>query len=208
MKPSRGNVLAMAAAARRRWPSRALLLLGAASCAAQHSVVHDDAALDALHKGNAFFARKTLNASQLEEMLFGIDGAEAETSSSKACSIDVQLAWTTRLGSSVYSTPHIAASPHGGRQVWASTFVRFVEALRGDDGHELAGWPFAFGHSSIHASPLLYDADGDGIDEVIVVTFDAEVVVLRQDGLPIPGTGLKLPKLKVPKRWYEGLKAV
>ena len=64
------------------------------------------------------------------------------------------------------------------------------------------------GRSSFHASPLAHDIDGDGVDELLFVSFDAEVVVLRPSGLPLAGASFKLPKLKVKKRWHEQLRDV
>ena len=92
-----------------------------------------------------------------------------------------------------------------GRAVWASTFVRYAEVVDGADGHEMPGWPYAFSHSTFHASPLNFDVDGDGVDEMLLLTFDAEVVFLNERGLPLRGRGFKLPKLRVRKEWYEGL---
>lgn len=126
------------------------LLLGASH--GQHSVAHDDAAVKALHRSNPYFSREMFNASTLEELVFGVDAADAHPMSSQGCSLDVQLAWTTNLGASLYSTPHIVpAGAQGGREVWVNAFVRFAEAVRGFDGHELPGWPYAFGQASFHA---------------------------------------------------------
>ena len=132
--------------------SRIIVFLFFAGCRGQHSVVRDSEALLTLHASNKFFHRAALNASQLEETVFGIDAADAHPSGSQGCSLDIQLAWTTKLGASLYSTPHIVpAGGLGGRDIWASAFVRFAEAIRGEDGHELAGWPYVFSHSSFHA---------------------------------------------------------
>lgn len=182
------------------------LLIGIPFCSTQYSIVQNDFAVEYIHHSNPFFKRVSFNASQIEEMNFEIDGSDAEATASSGCSVDVQLAWTNRLGAAIYSTPTLVPAPYGGVHVWSSTFVRFVEGLRGDDGHELAGWPYAFSRSSFHSSPLPHDIDRDGVDELILVSFDAEVVVLKQDGVPIRGMGLKLPKLRVQKKWYETLK--
>ena len=92
----------------------------------------------------------------------------------------------------------------GGPAVWSNTFVRYAEAVDGH-GHELPGWPYAFSQSTFHTSPLAYDIDADGVDEMLLLTFDAEAVYLSQSGLPLRGRGFKLPKLKVRKDWFAGL---
>lgn len=121
-----------------------------------------------------------------------------------ACPLDIQLAWSAKVGSSVYSTPVIAQAGVG-RTVLSSTFVRYIEALSGADGHELPGWPYAFSRSSFHSSPLLLDVDRDGTDELLLVSYDAELIVLGANGLPRRGWSSRLPKLRVKKRWFEGL---
>ena len=172
----------------------------------QHSVAHTDEHVARLHAVNPFFARESLNDSQVEELV-GVDAAtDDEIAGCPASSAyDLRLAWTSKLGASVYASPLII--PHssaGGPAVWASTFVRYVEALNGR-GYELPGWPYAFSRASFHTSPLAHDVDGDGIDEMLVLTYDAEAVFLSQQGLPLRGRGFKLPKLRVRKDWYVGL---
>ena len=120
------------------------------------------------------------------------------------CPLDIQLAWSAKLGASVYSSPVIAQAGVG-RTVLSSTFVRYIEAVSGADGHELPGWPYAFSRSSFHSSPLLLDVDRDGTDDLLLVSYDAELIVLGTNGLPRRGWSSRLPKLRVKKRWFEGL---
>ena len=96
---------------------------------AQRSVVHADTAVDALHGNNRFFHRTVPNATQLEELVFGTDATDVSPSgsgsSNASCAHDIQLAWTTKLESSVYASPLIMPSgPQGGQSVWSGTFVR------------------------------------------------------------------------------------
>ena len=170
-----------------------------------HNAAHDDAAIDTAHERNKFLNRTARNDSDIS---VATDAAKLRRGDAGHCSHDVQLAWTARLGSSIYSSPIIAVGARGERTVVASTFVRYLERVRGVDGHEERGWPHVFGRSSFHASPLAHDIDGDGVDELLFVSFDAEVVVLRPSGLPLAGASFKLPKLKVKKRWYEQLRDV
>ena len=172
------------------------LLAGSAS--PQLNVAHSDDAVDDLHKGNKFFER--VAPSDEAELAGGFNASDG-----RRCAHDIQLAWSAKLGSSLYSVPTIASTARGPPTVLASTFVRYIEAVGGADGHELAGWPYTFSRSSFHSSPLLLDVDRDGVDEVLLVTFEAELLVLGADGLPRRGTSARLPKLRVKKRWFEGL---
>lgn len=40
------------------------------------------------------------------------------------------------------------------------------------------GWP-AFHKSTVHASPLLYDIDKDGVREIALATYNGEVLFFR-----------------------------
>ena len=171
----------------------------------QHSVANDDTAVGMIHAMNPFYRRTALNASQIDDIV-GVDAASsAQTGCPASAAFDLQLAWTTKLGASVYSSPLLVpSSAAGGPAVWSNTFVRYAEAVDGH-GHELPGWPYAFSQSTFHTSPLAYDIDADGVDEMLLLTFDAEAVYLSQSGLPLRGRGFKLPKLKVRKDWFAGL---
>ena len=187
-----------------------MLLFGALAPHAQLSVAHSEAAVARLHSDNPFFHRQALN----DTTSVGVDASGTGTDARNhpslqgcpaAAAYDLHLAWTTKLGASVYSSPLLVpSSTDGAPNVWANTFVRYAEALDGQ-GHELPGWPYAFSRSTFHSSPLKYDIDGDGNDEMLLLTFDAEAVFLSERGLPMRGHGFKLPKLKVRKDWFEGL---
>ena len=118
-----------------------------------HNAAHDDAAIDTAHERNKFLNRTARNDS---DIAVATDAAKLRRGDAGHCSHDVQLAWTARLGSSIYSSPIIAVGAHGERTVVASTFVRYLERVRGVDGHEERGWPHVFGRSSFHASPLAH----------------------------------------------------
>ena len=180
------------------------MLLSARLTLGQLSVAHNDATVDHLHADNRFFARVTPGADEAAGMA-ALNASDIPADGQKpTCPLDIQLAWSAKLGASVYSTPVIAQAGVG-RTVLSSTFVRYIEAVSGADGHELPGWPYAFSRSSFHSSPLLLDVDRDGTDDLLLVSYDAELIVLGTNGLPRRGWSSRLPKLRVKKRWFEGL---
>ncbi len=197
-------------ATRRRAAARVGAWLLVLDCAvAQHTAAADDSSLDSIHSPNHFYARKPLNATEVDQLVFGVE-TSIEVGRSARCEqhsglLNVQLAWTAKLGASVYSSPLIVqAAAAGSRSVWASTFVRYAESVDGIDGRESAGaWPYTFSHSTFHTGPLAFDVDADGIDEMLLLSFDAELIFLDRRGLPMRGRGLKLPKLKVSRRWFD-----
>lgn len=50
--------------------------------------------------------------------------------------------------------------------------------LEGPDGAKALGWP-AFHKSTVHAAPLLYDLDLDGVRDVLVTTYNGEVLAFK-----------------------------
>eukprot|EP00741_Cyanophora_paradoxa_P017524 tig00020996_g16928.t1 len=158
---------------------------------------------------------------RIEDVIFGTDatkfGSRANTTiskftgglffeSSSQCGVDIDPLWTAEVDASVYATPIIAdLSSDGRKSVAVATFVRSIELLSGSDGERRPGWPYAFTSASFHGSPLAYDVDEDGSLEVLVVTANAEVVFLREDGLPLVERTMRVPRLRVRKDWYVGI---
>ena len=50
--------------------------------------------------------------------------------------------------------------------------------LEAADGAQAAGWP-AFHKSKVHASPLLYDIDSDGVQDILIATYDGQILAFR-----------------------------
>ena len=86
------------------------MLFAATAPIAQHAVVHNDTALDLLHKTNPFYNRRTLTVEEIDSIIFGVDAKPATSGDMPDTSncprpMDVHLAWTSKLGASVYTTP-------------------------------------------------------------------------------------------------------
>lgn len=58
--------------------------------------------------------------------------------------------------------------------------MHYTEVLEGPDGAKALGWP-GFHRSTVHTSPLLYDIDMDGIRDVLVTTYDGEVIFFKDN---------------------------
>lgn len=143
-----------------------LLRLGAAAAAAAANGT----------TGNVFVDR---GPARIEDILFGTDASRHAAPS--ACAHSLGLGWVSQLGASVYATPVISRLPEeSSPRVVAATYARFIEAARGSDGHEPRNYPLDAGASLFHASPLLYDADGDGVDDLVLVAYDGHVSVVDQ----------------------------
>ena len=73
---------------------------------------------------------------------------------------------------------------------WSAALTVFpslaaVQVVEGRDGGKLSGFE-AFFKSSVHASPLLYDIDFDGIQDILVATYDGEILFFK-DTVGPPG---------------------
>ncbi len=53
-----------------------------------------------------------------------------------------------------------------------------LQVLEGPDGAKSVGWP-AFHKSTVMASPLLYDADLDGVRDAVLATYNGEVLFFK-----------------------------
>jgi hypothetical protein len=67
--------------------------------------------------------------------------------------------------------------------------------LQGDNGAEVAGFP-AFHEDKVHASPLLYDIDHDGIQDILLSTYNGEILFYQDSGKKL-SVALSLPSLPV-----------
>ncbi|CAN0342371.1 unnamed protein product [Ascophyllum nodosum] len=87
---------------------------------------------------------------------------------STGCPLDISVLWTADVESPVYSTPVILPSSTDGRkQIVLATLRQAVELLEGD-GTVPYLWPIELQGSAFHASPVLHDVDGDGVQDFCV----------------------------------------
>jgi hypothetical protein len=94
--------------------------------------------------------------------------------------MDLELVWSNHMDSGVYSTPIIYPLFSGGtKQVIIPTFHRDLDILD-NHGHKLPGWPFNIGEGQhFHSSPVLYDYDRDGQLDIILISVNAQVFIVR-----------------------------
>ena len=126
-----------------------------------------------------------------------------------SCSdVDFSVKWQASVTSSVYSTPLIFLSAEGKKHILVSTFYQTLEMLE-QTGFKPWGWPITFEGSTFQGTPILYDVDGDGIDDVGVVDKNANVYFVRvgEFGQYLEDYHVQVPQLKVKKDWFAGLDA-
>ena len=172
------------------------------------------------------------------------------------CDADLVLKWTTEVSSAIYATPLITdLYSDGARDIVVPSFVHYMEVRRppapaapracrrcshpaqvveAADGAKAThdSWP-AFHKSTVHTAPLLHDWDFDGVPDILVATYDGEVLAFKDTvrpqaagggagrpaagGLAVQTAGpaqgeqllerLAVPRLRVRKDWWQGLAA-
>eukprot|EP00668_Euglena_longa_P003228 GGOE01003776.1.p1 GENE.GGOE01003776.1~~GGOE01003776.1.p1 ORF type:complete len:951 (+),score=255.61 GGOE01003776.1:33-2885(+) len=154
---------------------------------------------DSHQEQNRFSKRDVV---QMEQIVFGRDASRFNKSI--PCHHSIDVAWSMEVGSSVYSTPIITdLFGDGKKEVVLSTFVHYFEVLDGETGADADGWPYTHNDIASHSSVAVHDIDQDGCNELMYSTANAELVFFRDNGDPILGQTLKVPPIKVQKRWYE-----
>ena len=125
------------------------------------------------------------------------------------CGLDLTVRWSSDVGGPVYGTPIIFPSgPEGKREVFLSTFYDYIEIL-GFDGHKPWGWPMTFEDSSFMGSPMLFDIDGDGTNDIGIVDKNGNLYFMRigEFGQYLEDYHIQVPKLKVKRGWAKGINA-
>jgi len=125
----------------------------------------------------------------------------------QSCNIGLKLRWLSSVGSSIYSPPVLfSGGKDGKKQIFLSTFYEYIEIL-GYDGYKPWGWPITFEGSSFQGSPILYDIDGDGTNDIGVVDKNANLYWIRvgEFGQYLDDYHTQVPKLKVRKDWAKNL---
>ncbi|KAG5471241.1 hypothetical protein LSCM1_01314 [Leishmania martiniquensis] len=130
------------------------------------------------------------------------DAALLVPNSTSHCYPGINLAWSARVGSSVYATPRVVdLAQDGHKEVLIPTFSQFLEALDGVTGEDIPGFPFMHPRMKTYASPLPVDLNGDGQVDWLVALYTGELVIFGSDG-KVQGY-LQVPPLAMKKNWVK-----
>jgi hypothetical protein len=104
--------------------------------------------------------------------------------------------------------------------------VHYIDVFFADDGTRAPGWPFGLASTTFLTDPILYDLDGDGLDEIVAATAGGDIIFLSYASIfPILILSLlktlvipmccshdativdvfRVPKLKVKTNWFDGI---
>ncbi|XP_038075414.1 protein DEFECTIVE IN EXINE FORMATION 1-like [Patiria miniata] len=125
----------------------------------------------------------------------------------KSCHYDVNVAWTSEISNNlIVSSPLVAdINADNKLDIISPAFTEEVVGLDGDRGQNLLGsnWPASFHGSSFHASPLLYDIDSNGREDVVLFTSDGEIHFLDAQGNRMTDRTMHVPPLDVQRDWWN-----
>lgn len=146
---------------------------------------YHDKKIETLHNARSMFNTETLENS---------------------CNIGVRSKWSSAVGSGIFSAPvSYPSGIDGKKELFVNTFYQYVEVL-GHDGYKPWGFPLSFEDSSFQTSPVLYDVDNDGTNDMGVVDKNGNLFWIRlgEFGQYLEDYHVQIPKLKIKKDWASG----
>ena len=137
-------------------------------------------------------------------------GAMPATAFRAGAGAEARLRWLRELSGDVDSTP-IVVQMRGMRTIVAADNAARVEVLDGSDGSRVNGFEAApadamLSGSSVRSSPVLFDINNDGVDEIMLATYDGELLFYLENGNKY-FVNLRVPRLWVKRTWFLGLDA-
>ena len=123
-----------------------------------------------------------------------------------SCNIGVRSKWSSAVGSGIFAPPvSYPSGIDGKKELFVNTFYQYVEVL-GYDGYKPWGFPLSFEDSSFQTSPVLYDVDNDGVNDMGVVDKNGNLFWIRlgEFGQYLEDYHIQVPKLKIKKDWADG----
>ncbi|GAB1600467.1 protein DEFECTIVE IN EXINE FORMATION 1-like [Argonauta hians] len=122
------------------------------------------------------------------------------------CGYDIQKVWMREVANTPFAAPPLIADVNGdGRlNIVAAPFSETITVLDAQTGQHLPDslWPVQNLHSSIYASPLQYDADGDGMLDLLFCSSSGELFFYTSNGTRMKKHH-QLPSAYVLKNWYQ-----
>ncbi|XP_029633556.1 protein DEFECTIVE IN EXINE FORMATION 1-like [Octopus sinensis] len=122
------------------------------------------------------------------------------------CGYDIQKIWMREVANTPFAAPPLIADVNGDGKlnIVAAPFSESITVLDAQTGQHMPDslWPVQNLHSSIYASPLQYDADGDGMLDLLFCTSSGELFFYTSNGTRMKKYH-QLPSSYVLKTWYQ-----
>ncbi|XP_022103687.1 protein DEFECTIVE IN EXINE FORMATION 1-like [Acanthaster planci] len=125
----------------------------------------------------------------------------------ESCHYDLVVAWTSEISNSLVAATPLVADINADKilDIISPAFTEEVVVLDGVRGQNLVGsnWPASSLDNSFHASPLPYDIDQDGRDDIVLCTSDGDILFIDARGNWMKERTMSIPSLDVRKEWWN-----
>ncbi|XP_052267793.1 uncharacterized protein LOC127869338 isoform X2 [Dreissena polymorpha] len=138
--------------------------------------------------------------------------AKADQIERLRCGYNLMKLWTAEVAHSPFAaTPLITdVNANGMLDIIAAPLSETQTVLEAETGTTLKNtkWPTQMLDSSIFASPLQYDIDGDGMLDIMFSTSSGELLFYTGNGTAVQGKFMQVPPVYVKQDWYTQVVAV
>lgn len=145
-------------------------------------------------------------------LFYFVEGRQFAAHTRRKCIPDLALAWSREISTApIASTPLIAdVDADGDLDIVATSFSGSVHVVQAKDGlaKQTSQWPCRLNHATIHAGPLQYDIDQNGLLDLLISTSNGKLFFLTGNGELIQNKSYQLDSLMVDRDWHEKQLAV
>lgn len=118
--------------------------------------------------------------------------------------VDLTIRWHAEVTSSVHATPLITDLYNDGHKDILVPGLKKLDLISGRSGAIDTDFETSQSYSS-YSSPLLYDVDYDGVLDILLPSYNGRIHFMKDTGADAL-YGLNIPRLKVKRDWFEGLR--
>ncbi|CAG2193938.1 unnamed protein product [Mytilus edulis] len=123
------------------------------------------------------------------------------------CGYNLDTLWTAELAHSPFAAgPLISDVDGNGKdEIIAAPFSESFTVLQGQNGQILhhSSWPAVNLDNSVHASPLQFDIDHDGMLDIMFTLSSGELRFYSPDGVRLKDKTYQIDPVYVSKAWYQ-----
>ena len=157
---------------------------------------------------NKFRERSAMNDSKQGGDAGGT-GKSGRSSSERSwgqCNFDLTIRWHAEVSSTIHATPLITDLFNDGFKDILVPGKESLTLISGRSGAIDSDFEVSMSQSHLYSSPLLHDVDFDGVLDIMLPNYNGRVEFMKDTGADAL-YGLTIPRLRVRKKWYEGLRA-
>ncbi|XP_063426798.1 uncharacterized protein LOC134710372 [Mytilus trossulus] len=123
------------------------------------------------------------------------------------CGYNLDTLWTAELAHSPFAAAPLISDVDGNSkdEIIAAPFSESFTVLQGQNGQILhhSSWPAVNLDNSVHASPLQFDIDHDGMLDIMFTLSSGELRFYSPDGVRLKDKTYQIDPVYVSKAWYQ-----